>query len=236
MATIADSLSTIKYLCFDKKICTTKELYDAYIANWEGYEELRQIALNEVPHFGNNDPYVDKEFAWCCDMYSEVVGHTYSIRAPHYRSGLISGADHISQGAHAWATPDGRKAFEPIADAASPAQGRDKTGPLNVLLSSASYDQTRYPENVCLNMRLHPTVFQGKESMQKVQAMTKSYFDMGGMEIQYNVVDTDTLRKAQTEPEEYRDLIVRIAGYSAYFVELDQVSQNDIISRYEHTM
>ena len=197
---------------------------------------MRQIALNEVPHFGNNDSYVDSEFAWCCDMYSEIIGHTYSIRAPHYRSGLISGADHISQGAHAWATPDGRKAFEPIADAASPAQGRDKTGPLNVLLSSASYDQTRYPENVCLNMRLHPTVFQGKESMQKVQAMTKSYFDMGGMEIQYNVVDTDTLRKAQAEPAEYRDLIVRIAGYSAYFVELDQVSQNDIIARYEHTM
>lgn len=234
MATIADSLSTIKYMCFDKKLCTTRELYDAYIANWEGYEPLRQQILSEVPHFGNGDPYVDNEFAWCCDMYSEVIAHSHAIRWKHYRSGLISGADHISQGAHAWATPDGRKAFTPIADAASPSQGRDICGPLSVLRSSASYDQTRYPENVCLNMRLHPSVFQGKESMQKVRDMMQTYFNMGGMELQFNVVDTDTLRKAQEDPDEYKDLIVRIAGYSAYFVELDRVSQDDIIARNEH--
>jgi formate C-acetyltransferase len=232
-ATVADSFSTIKYMCFDKKICTTRELFDAYMSNWEGREHLRQLILSDVPHFGNADTYADSEFKWCVDTYVDVCKTAYSLRSPRYRPGLIGASDHIAQGYRTWATPDGRKTGTPIADAASPGQGRDINGPTAVMLSSASYDHSGLPNNVALNMKIHSSVLSRPDGAEKLRQLTRTYFDDGGMEIQYNVVDTAILRKAQESPGEYRDLVVRIAGYSAYFVELDLALQNDIISRTE---
>jgi formate C-acetyltransferase len=234
LATLADSLSTIKYMVFDKKIVSGKELLDAVLANWEGYEPLRQRILNETPHYGNADPYADDELRWCADLYYEICQQCHNTRGGKYKSGLYGASDHVKQGHNTWATPDGRKTGEPIADAMSPSQSRDTNGPTAVFASSCCFDHHHYLGGIALNLRMHPTVLSRDDGIAKLRDMTKAYFDNGGMEVQYNVVDTQTLRKAQTEPTQYRDLVVRIAGYSAYFVELGRDLQNDIIARNEN--
>lgn len=236
LATIADSFSTIKYMCFDKKLCTTRELYDAFISNWEGHEPLRQQILSEVPHFGNADPYADMEMKWCVETYIDQCSKVYSARTSKYKSGQYGAADHIAQGYRTWATPDGRFSGEPIADAASPAQGRDRNGPTAVFTSSLCYDHSKMLDGIALNLRIHPTVLSNDEGINKLKEVTRAYFEQGGLECQYNVVDSGTLRKAQDTPGKYRDLVVRIAGYSAYFIELGTDLQNDIISRNENML
>jgi len=176
------------------------------------------------------------EMKWCVDTYVDQCSKVYSIRASKYKSGQYGAADHIVQGYKTWATPDGRKSGTPIADAASPAQGRDKNGPTSVFTSSLSYDHHKMLDGIALNLRMHPTVLSNDEGVEKLRDITKAYFEQGGLECQYNVVDTNTLRKAQDTPGTYRDLVVRIAGYSAYFIELDQDLQNDIISRNENLL
>ena len=234
LATLADSLSTIKYMCFDKKLITTRELYDAWLANWEGHEPLRQQILSEVPHYGNADPYVDEELRWLVDLYYDIGDGCYSVRSEKYCAGLYGAADHIAQGWKTFATPDGRFTGEPLADAISPSQSRDTNGPTAVFMSSECFDHTKIAGGIALNLRMHPTVLSREDGVIKLRDMTKAYFDNGGMEVQYNVVDTETLRAAQAAPTEYRDLVVRIAGYSAYFVELSPDLQNDIIARHEN--
>ncbi len=234
LATLADSLSTIKYMCFDKKLCTTRQLYDAVMANWEGYEQLRQQILNEVPHYGNADAYVDEELKWCVDLYYQICKECYSVRSKVYKSGLYGASDHIAQGYITWATPDGRKTGEPIADAMSPAQSRDKLGPTAVFESTICFNHHHYLGGIAVNLRIHPSSLKGADGVEKLRDITRAYFENGGMEVQYNVVDTETLRKAQESPEEYRNLVVRIAGYSAYFIELGRDLQNDIIARNEN--
>ena len=234
LATIADCITTIKYMCFDKKILTTRELYDAYMANWEGYEPLRQRILNEVPHYGHNDPHADQEMAWVVNNYYRMCTECSSPRAKVYKAGMYGASDHVIQGSFAWATPDGRKTGEPIADAVSPAQSRDVNGPTAVFASAACFDHTKFMDGMALNLRMHPSVLSNDEGVDKLAEMTKTYFANGGMECQYDAADTETLRTAQKRPEEYRDLVVRIAGYSAYFIELNLDCQNDIIARNEN--
>ena len=234
LATLGDSLTTIKYMCFDKKKCTTRELYDAVMANWEGYEPLRQQIINEVPHFGNADPYADMEVKWCVDLFYKICKEMYSVRSKVYKAGLYGASDHVAQGYLTWATPDGRRFGEPIADAMSPCQSRDTNGPTAVFVSACCFDHHHYLGGIALNLRMHPTVLSRDDGIAKLRDMTKAYFESGGMEVQYNVVDTQTLRNAQDDPLKYRDLVVRIAGYSAYFVELGRDLQNDIIARNEN--
>ncbi len=234
LATIADCLTTIKYMCFDKKLCTTRELYDAVMANWEGYEPLRQQVLNEVPHYGNGDPYADMEMKWICDTYYDACKECYSMRCTNYKAGLYGASDHVTQGYTTWATPDGRRLGEPIADASSPAQGRDLNGPTAVFASSVCFDHSKFMDGLAVNLKIHPTTLNGSDGIDKLRDMTLTYFDNGGMEVQYNVVSAEVLRAAQKDPDEYKDLIVRIAGYSAYFVELSTDCQNDLITRHDH--
>ena len=236
LATLADSLTTIKYMCFDHDYCTTKELYDATMANWEGYEPLRQRILAEVPHFGNNDPYADEEMNWVVNMYYDICSKLYSTRAKRYKAGLYGASDHVNQGKVTWGTPDGRKFPDPIADAASPAQSRDRIGPTGVFASSCCYDQSKYLGGIALNLRMHPSVLANDEGIGKLRDITKDYFRHGGMEVQYNVVDTETLKAAQKDPDSHRDLVVRIAGFSAYFIELAEDLQNDIMARNENVL
>ncbi|MCD7793082.1 MAG: hypothetical protein LUG92_06700, partial [Oscillospiraceae bacterium] len=136
LATVADCLNTIRYMCFETKKCTTRELYDAWINNWEGYEPLRQQILEEVPHYGNGIPEADSELAWCTNLYRSICKQFYSTRSKVYKSGLYGASDHVAQGKITFATIDGRKTGEPIADAMSPVQNRDKNGPTSVLLST----------------------------------------------------------------------------------------------------
>ena len=142
----------------------------------------------------------------------------------------------MGQGYTTWATPDGRKAGTPIADAASPVQGRDKNGPTAVLASSLCYDHEKFMDGVCLNIRIHPTALSREDGVAKVRDMVKAYMASGGAEAQFNVVSSKTMRDAQENPDEYRNLVVRIAGYSAYFVELSHDCQEDLISRTENNI
>jgi len=236
LATIADSLTTIKYMVFDKKLCTAKDLYDAFMANWEGYEVLRQQILNEVPHYGNDDPYADEQMKWVCDIYYDNCRECYSARAEIYKAGLYGAAAHVVQGADTWATPDGRKAGDPLADATSPAQGRDKNGPTAVFNSICRFEHGKFMDGLALNIRIHPSALSTERAKASLRDMTKAYFKKHGMEVQYNVVSAEVMRAAQKDPEAYRDLVVRIAGYSAYFNELTLAMQNDIISRTENCL
>jgi formate C-acetyltransferase len=124
----------------------------------------------------------------------------------------------VVQGEITWATPDGRKTGTPIADASSPAQGRDLNGPTAVFTSSTSFDHSHYLDGMALNLKIHPTSLKSNDGITKLINVTKAYFDQGGMEVQYNVVDAATLRKAQKKPDEYHNLVVRIAGFSAYLL------------------
>jgi len=173
---------------------------------------------------------------WVIDTYYDVCKQCHSERAKVYKAGLYSAADHVGQVYTTWATPDGRLTGEPIADAASPVQGRDRNGPTAVCLSAVSYDHSKFMDGVCVNIKIHPTALRGEEGIAKLRLLTQAYFNKGGLEIQYNIVDTDTMRAAQADPETYRDLVVRIADFSAYFVELGLDNQNDLISRTENML
>ncbi|MPW24392.1 hypothetical protein GC105_01120 [Alkalibaculum sp. M08DMB] len=233
LATVSDSLAAIKYMVFDKKLCTAKELYDAVMANWNGYEVLQQQVLSLVPHYGNDDPYADELMAWVTDIYYENCCECYSKRSKYYKAGLYGAAQHVVQGSVTIATPDGRNTGQPLADATSPGQGRDKNGPISVFKSICCFDHGRYMDGLALNLRIHPSALSTEEAKISLRDMTKAYFENQGMEVQYNVVSSDTMRAAQKDPKSYKDLVVRIAGYSAYFNELPTTMQNDVISRTE---
>ena len=235
LATVGDSLTAIRYLVFDKKIVSGRELLDAVLADWEGYEPLRQRIINEVPHYGNADPYADEQQKYVMDLYYDICRPFHNARCKVYKCGMYGAADHVQQGELTWATPDGRKTGTPIADAMSPVQSRDTHGPTSVFLSTCCFDHTRYMDGMAVNMKIHPTALSSDEGVGKLEDMVQAYFADGGMEVQFNVVDAKTLRKAQQHPERYHNLVVRIAGYSAYFVDMTEDMQNDIISRAEHT-
>jgi len=234
LATTADSLTALKYIVFDQKIATGEEFLQALLDNWVGHEELRQRVLHEVPHYGNNDPYADAEMKYVMDLYYNISRAFSTCRCTTYKCGTFGASDHVVQGEITWATPDGRKTGDPIADACSPAQGRDTNGPASVFNSAVQFDHGHYLDGMALNLKIHPTTLRTDESITKLENLTQTYFDNGGMEIQYNVVDAATLRKAQEHPEDYHNLVVRIAGFSAYFVDMTTEMQNDIISRAEH--
>ena len=228
----ADSLNIINQMCFVKKLCTTRELYDAIMADWVGYEELHQIVLNEVPHYGNGDPEADKFVKFVAHTYSDAVN---SARGPRGRwsAGMYPVTHNTIMGKATWATPDGRRKGMPLSDGISAVQGMDKSGPLASLNSVLNFDQTEFGNGTLLNMKFHPTSLKGEQGNQKLKAVMQTYFARGGMEMQLNVVDAATLRKAQENPEDYKDLVVRVAGFSAYFVEVFKDCQEDLIRRTE---
>ena len=168
------------------------------------------------------------------DLYYNITRAFSTCRCKTYKCGTFGASDHVVQGEITWATPDGRKTGDPIADASSPCQGRDICGPTAVFNSATKFDHSHYMDGMALNLKIHPTSLQRPDGITKLEDMTKTYFDQGGMEIQYNVVDAETLRKAQKNPDDYHNLVVRIAGFSAYFVDMTTEMQNDIISREEH--
>ena len=234
LATTADSLTALKYVVFDKKLVSREEFLQAILDDWVGHEELRQIVQNRVPHYGNNDPYADEEMAYVMDLYYNITRAFSTCRCTTYKCGTFGASDHVVQGEITWATPDGRKTGDPIADASSPVQGKDVNGPTAVFNSATKWDHGHFMDGMALNLKIHPTSLQANDGVTKLEDMTKTYFSQGGMEIQYNVVDGATLRKAQEHPEDYHNLVVRIAGFSAYFVDMTESMQNDIISRAEH--
>ena len=232
-ANVIDSLAVIKYMCFDKKLCTTRQLYDAVMANWEGYEPLRQQVLNEVPRYGNDDPYVDSIATFAMEAFAQAFLKGTSDNGNQWQAGIYPVSTHVAFGRRVWATPDGRKSQEPLAEGVSPKQGLDKNGPAAVLKSVFAIRHSTYRNGTLLNMKFHPATVQGDEGSRKLRQLVETYFAMGGMHIQYNVVGGDTLRAAQKDPDAHKNLVIRIAGFSAYFVELDAALQDDLIARTE---
>jgi formate C-acetyltransferase len=188
-----------------------------------------------VPHYGNDDPYADVEMGWMAQTYIDICDEIYSVRTNHYKPGMYSAAAHIVHGFRTWATADGRNAGTPLANAASPGQGREASGPIAVLNSATCFDQSCMQNGIALNLKIHPTALKG-DGAEKLEQMTQTYFEKGGAELQFNIVSTDTMKAAQKDPEKYRDLVVRIAGYSAYFTELPERMQADLIARDEHVL
>jgi formate C-acetyltransferase len=234
-ANVADSLSAIKYLVFDTKKYTAHEFYDAMMANWEGYEPMRQEVLNSVPRFGNDNPYVDEIARWSMSVFADRIAQGTGFRGK-YRAGIYPVSAHIAFGSNTWATPDGRLAHEPLSDGISPKQGLDKQGPVATLNSASCLEHGKFANGTLLNMKFHPKSVEGDNGLTKLCHLVETYFDKGGMHLQYNIVSSDTLRKAQQQPEEYKDLVIRIAGFSAYFVELYKDLQDDLIKRTDINM
>ncbi|MBQ8831422.1 MAG: hypothetical protein IJ017_07460 [Oscillospiraceae bacterium] len=230
IGTCIDSLLAIRYAVFEKKICTARELYDAWIANWEGYEDLRQRIINDTPFFGNGDPKTDEIASWVSDMYTSRIN---SYRGPRggYQAGIYSAGVHVDMGKGVFATPNGRKAGAPLSDGASPTQGADKCGPTGVAQSVLALHPKNYRNGIQFNMKFHPKAVEGEEGVMKLRSFVEAFFEQGGMQVQYNIVSSDVLKAAQKNPEEHRDLVVRVAGFSAYFIELVPELQNDLISR-----
>jgi formate C-acetyltransferase len=230
-ANVADSLAVIKYMCFDKKRVTARELYDAVMADWQGYEPLRQAILNEVPRYGNDDPYADEIAAASMDVFAQAFLKGTGDTGDRWQAGIYPVSTHVINGKRTWATPDGRLAREALAEGVSPKQGLDKNGPAAVLKSVAAINHAAYRNGTLLNMKFHPATVRGEEGTEKLRRLVETYFALGGMHLQYNVVGGDQLRAAQDDPETNKNLVIRIAGFSAYFVELDASLQDDLISR-----
>jgi formate C-acetyltransferase len=232
---VADFLGIIDHCCFKEKVCTTREMYDALLADWEGYDELHDYVKNKAPHYGNAIAQVDYYAKWAAKVFADAVNGSTGPRG-RYSAGLYPVTTNVMFGEQTAATPDGRHKGEPLADGISPVQQMDTNGPTAILVSVANIEQTDYPNGTLLNMKFHPTALRGEEGDRKLAQMLQTYFDLGGMEVQVNVVASDVLRAAQENPAEHRDLVVRVAGFSVYFVELHAESQADLISRTELSM
>jgi pyruvate formate-lyase/glycerol dehydratase family glycyl radical enzyme len=231
-ANVADALMAIKHFVFDSKKYTGAQLLEAIRTNWAGKEALRNELMTGALKYGNNEPEVDELARWSTSVFTTRINQSMSPRGP-YHAGLWPVTAHVMMGKGTPATLCGRKAGEPLADGISPRQGMDKNGPTAIFNSAANLDQFVCYNGTLLNMKFHPNAVRGMEGTLKLRDMIKTYFDMKGMHIQLNVVSADTLRDAQKNPEQYRNLVVRVAGYSAFFVELHKILQDDVIARTE---
>jgi formate C-acetyltransferase len=231
-ANVADSLMAIKKLCFDDKSVDKKVFFDAVMGNWQNAEELRQKVINEVPHYGNDIDEVDELASWALGLFAKMMAAATGARG-HFSGGTFTMTANVFMGMMLGATPDGRKAGEPIADAISPRQGFDKRGPTAYLRSAAKLPHRALSNGDQLNIRFTPSSVSGDEGAEKLKQLIGTYFDLDGMQVQFNVVDTARLHDAKKHPEKYKDLIVRIAGFSTYFISMSEANQNDFISRTE---
>lgn len=232
---VGNSLAVIKKLVFEDKKITMDELVNALDANWEGErnQEIRRMCL-EVPKFGNDDDYVDEIVADLYGKLADLVHSFTSYRNIPYIAAAISISSHDPGGKLCGATPDGRYAGTTLADgSASPVQGTDHNGPTAVLNSASKIPQEKL-NSLLLNQKFSPGAFKSEEDDEKLIAMIETYMNAGGKHIQYNVVDPATLVKAQKNPADYQELIVRVAGFSAYFVRLDKRVQDEIMARTTH--
>ena len=233
LGSITDSLISIKYNVFDKQTVSMQEMIRSLEYNFEGYESLRQRLLHETPKYGNDDDYADDLMNQTWEAYYEAVNGRPNTKGGFHRINHLATTVHVYFGSVLGATPDGRKACEPVSEGISPVQGADRNGPTAVIKSAAKIDHIR-TGGTLLNQKFMPRLLQDNDGITKLAHLIRSYFRMDGHHIQFNVVGAETLRKAQQNPEKYGDLIVRVAGYSDYFVDLATELQNEIIKRTEH--
>ena len=245
IANLADSLAAIKKLVYEEQKVTQEELWEALMTDYasERSQEIQQMILNDVPKYGNDDDYTDQLVTKAYDSYIEEVKKYPSTRfgrgpigGTRY-SGTSSISANVGQGKGTMATPDGRNAWVPLAEGCSPSHNMDKNGPTSVLKSVSKLRTEEIIGGVLLNQKVNPQTLAKEEDKQKLIMLRRAFFNkLHGYHIQYNVVSRETLIDAQKHPEKHRDLIVRVAGYSAFFNVLSKATQDDIIERTEHVL
>lgn len=233
LGTITDMLTSIKYNVYDKRKFTWKEMEDALNADFRGYEDLQHELIFNTPKFGNDDDYADRQAVDVFEIYYDSVNGRPNSRGGFHRINMLPTTCHVYFGSVTGATPDGRHAWKPLSEGISPSQGVDRQGPTSVIRSASKIDHLR-TGGTLLNQKFAPQFFEDEDSYACLTALIRSYFSLDGHHIQFNVVNAETLRDAQKHPELYRDLIVRVAGYSDYFNDLGEDLQNEIIERTEH--
>ncbi|MDO9129382.1 MAG: glycine radical domain-containing protein, partial [Anaerolineales bacterium] len=202
-------------------------------ADFEAHERERQMLLNKTPRYGNDDDYADSVMVALFNAYFDAIDGRSNTKGGAYRINLLPTTVHVYFGSVIGATPDGRRAWQPLSEGVSPVQGADRHGPTAVLKSVAKMDHVR-TGGTLLNQKFTPQLLKDEEGLDKLVGLIRTYFKLDGHHIQFNVVDAATLRAAQQNPEQYRDLIVRVAGYSDYFCDLSQALQDEILARTEH--
>ena len=233
-ANLADCIAAVEKCVFEDGDVTMDELIAACDANFEGHERLRQLLLNKPEKYGNDSPHVDGIYREMMHFVADEVQSWPDARGGHYAFGIDSQTMNIPHGEVTGALPDGRLAGEAFCDASSPMMGRDICGPTATVKSVAAIDQPDLQEGALFNLRFDPKGVQGEGGRRIIEGVIRTFFQHGGEHIQINVVDNKTLLAAQENPEHYRGLMVRVAGYMAYFTELDRPAQDAIIARTAH--
>jgi formate C-acetyltransferase len=229
LGTYADSMAAIKKLVFEDKKYTLKQIRDALDANFEGYEALRTDCLN-APKYGNDDDYVD-EIASDLIIWTERVHNTFKMLHSHFTHGTLSISNNTPIGEITGATANGRLAWTPLSDGISPTQGADKLGPTAIIKSVSKLSNESMNIGMVHNFKLLRGILETPEGENGLITLLRTASILGNGQMQFSYVDNEVLKKAQIEPDKYRDLIIRVAGYSAYFVELCKEVQDEIISR-----
>jgi len=233
IATVADSLAAIERVVYEEKYVTITELRNALIADFVGYENLQHKLLS-APKYGNNDDFVDKYAVWFVELQEKVFSKYHTRDGGPFYSLIASNTTNIPAGKELAATPDGRNAGKPLSDAASPAQGRDVSGPTAAALSLSKPDYSLVSGGTVVNQKYSPEMFRDPEKRARLGAMIRAYFKMGGQELQINSISRKVLQDAMDNPSDYKSLVVRVSGFSAYYIGQSRQVQEDILSRTEH--
>jgi pyruvate formate-lyase/glycerol dehydratase family glycyl radical enzyme len=236
IANSGDSLYAIKKAVFEDKTFSMAEVIDALDSNYAGKEEMRLYLRNKIDKFGNDNPEVDKWVRYTTNKNFDSYEGRTTYRGGPFVGSMVPVASYVAFGYTTGATPDGRKAGEPLADGISPSNGVDRKGPTAVMKSVAMIDHLRCPNGVIFNQKFSPGPISTPEGMKKFASLIRTYVMLGGGHIQFNIIDADTLKKAQKKPKDYQSLVVRVAGYSAFFNELCKDVQDSIITRTEHQL
>lgn len=234
LGSITDMLTALRYHVYDKKTIAMETMEKALANDFKGFEELQYQLVYHTPKYGNDDDYADEQEVQVFDMYYDVLSGHKSPQGADYRVNMLPTTCHVYFGKVTGATPDGRNAWKVLSEGISPVQGADTNGPTAVIRSAAKIDHIK-TGGTLLNQKFTPSLLSTEEGCNNLVHLIRAYFRMDGHHIQFNVVDADTLREAQKHPEDYRDLIVRVAGYSDYFNDLGEDLQNEIICRTEQT-
>lgn len=233
LGSLTDSLSSINYHVFQNKTLTMSDMLALVNSNFEDAEDFRKVIINETPKYGNDDDRADDIMKQIFEAFYKAVNGRPTSRGGVFRINLLPTTSHVYFGGVIGALPDGRKAGKPLSEGISPFQGADRNGPTAVIKSAAKIDHLR-TGGTLLNQKFTPALLSDDAGIEAIKNLIRTYFKMDGHHIQFNVVTAETLKKAKAEPEAHRDLIVRVAGYSDYFIELSDELQDEIIRRTEH--
>ena len=234
IGTVTDCLTSVKYNVYDKKNFTMEELIEAMDHNYEGYDAIYRMVHDKTPKYGNDDDYADDIMRDVFYLYHDLITGRPTVRGGKYGVDMLPTTCHVYFGEVIGATSNGRKANVPVSEGISPEKSADTNGPTAVIKSCAKMDHLA-TAGTLLNQKFTPDVVAGDEGLDNMSSLIRSYFAMDGHHIQFNVIDRQTLIEAQKHPDDYRDLIVRVAGYSDFFRNLSKPLQDEIINRTEQS-